>query len=324
MVTLYSLTIIYVGVGTEKQDINMPAPVILFAYNRPAHIRRCIESLLANSEAALSDLFIYSDGAKGESDGESVKAVREFLRTVSGFKSVNLIERERNFGLSANVIDAVTRIVNEYGNVIVVEDDLTVSPHFLEFMNDALEIYRDIPQVGHIQACDFTGSKKLPDTFLIKWTGSWGWATWARAWQLFNPDGKQLLQELEEKKLTRSFDFNGAYGFTKMLRNQIEGKNDSWAIRWNASLFLRGILSLNAGRSLIMNNGFDGSGTNCGAEELYKSKLYMGRLPVVPISPIVENEDARAVIKDYYRRTNSFQAKALRRIKRLLKGDFRR
>ena len=107
-----------------------------------------------------------------------------------------------------------------------------------------------------------------------------------------------------------------------MLRRQIEGKNNSWAIRWNASLFLKDILSLNVGRSLVQNEGFDGSGTNCGGGGLYASHLYLEPLPVTPISPIEENQEARKAFMRYYARTNSFWAKAIRRIKRTLKGDF--
>ena len=189
-------------------------------------------------------------------------------------------------------------------------------------MNEALETYKDEPRVGHIQACDFTKEPTLPDTFLIKWTGSWGWATWDRAWKHFNPNGKELLQELEARKLTYTFDFNGKYGFTRMLRRQIAGQNNSWAIRWNASLFLKDIFSLNVGRSLVQNEGFDGSGTNCGGGGLYASDIYLEKLPVIPISPIQENQEARQAFCRYYGRTNSFWAKAIRRIKRTLKGDF--
>ena len=224
--------------------------------------------------------------------------------------------------MARNIIDGVTTQVNRYGKVIVLEDDLVVAPYFLQFMNDALDTYQDEPQVGHIQACDFTQDPSLPDTFLIKWTGSWGWGTWDRAWKHFNPNGKELLQELEERKLTRIFDFNGKYGFTRMLRRQIEGKNNSWAIRWNASLFLKDILSLNVGRSLVQNEGFDGSGTNCGGGGLYASHLYLSPLHVQKISPIKENKEARQAFTRYYARTNSFWAKAIRRIKRTLKGDF--
>ena len=298
------------------------APILLFVYNRPEHTRRCIESLLKNSLASESNLFIYADGAKDSTQQEAVNEVRNYIRSIQGFKQITLMERSENWGLARNIINGVTTQVNRYGKVIVLEDDLVVAPYFLQFMNDALEVYKNEPRVGHIQACDFTQDSSLPATFLIKWTGSWGWATWDRAWKHFNPNGNELLQELEERKLTHVFDFNGKYGFTRMLRRQIEGKNNSWAIRWNASLFLKDILSLNVGRSLVQNEGFDGSGTNCGGGGLYASHLYLQPLPVTSISPIEENKEARQAFVRYYARTNSFWAKAIRRIKRTLKGDF--
>lgn len=299
-----------------------PAPILLFVYNRPDHVRQSITSLQQNALAAQSPLFIYSDAARNEEGRKAVDKVRRYIRTVEGFASVTIFEREENWGLARNIIDGVSTQVNNFGRVIVLEDDLVVAPYFLQFMNDALEVYADEPRVGHIQACDFTQNPALPDTFLIKWTGSWGWATWDRAWKYFNPDGKTLLNQLEERKLTRTFDFNGTYGFTRMLRRQIEGKNNSWAIRWNASLFLNDILSLNVGRSLVQNNGFDGSGTNCGGGGLYDSSLWLNPLPVQKISPIEENREARRIFVQYYHRTNNFMAKAIRRIKRTLKGDF--
>ena len=301
---------------------NTYAPILLFVYNRLEHVRRNIQALLKNELAAESELFIYSDAAKDETSQATVKEVRAFIRSIQGFKKITITERTENWGLARSIIDGVTTLINRYGRVIVLEDDLVVAPHFLQFMNDALETYRDEERVGHIQACDFTHDPSLPDTFLIKWTGSWGWGTWDRAWKHFNADGKALLTELESRKLTYTFDFNGKYGYTRMLRRQIEGKNNSWAIRWNASLFLKDILSLNVGKSLVQNEGFDGSGTNCGGGGLYASELYMERLPVKKISPIEENIQARNAYVRYYARTNSFMAKAIRRIKRTLKGDF--
>ncbi len=302
----------------------IPAPILLFVYNRPEHVVRTVEALQRNTLAAESELFVYSDAAREEKDKEMVELTRAFVKSIGGFKSVTVIEREENHGLARNIIDGVTSMVERYGRVIVLEDDLITSPYFLQFMNDALETYKDEPRVGHIQGCDFTKDPDLPETFLIKWTGSWGWATWERAWKHFNPDGKALLAELEARGLTHRFDFNGKYGFTRMLRRQIEGKNNSWAIRWNASLFLKDILSLNAGRSLVQNIGFDGSGTNCGGGGLYTSDLHMEALKVEKISPIEENESARRCFERYYYRTNNFRAKAWRRIKRTLKGDFGR
>lgn len=298
------------------------APILLFVYNRPEHTRQVVSSLLRNQEAAESPLFIYADQSKTPDNDAAVQEVRRYIHNISGFKSITIIERESNWGLARNIIDGVTTQVNEFGRVIVLEDDLIVAPYFLKFMNDVLETYQDEQQVGHIQACDFTKDASLPDTFLIKWTGSWGWGTWKRAWKYFNPDGKELLAQLKKRKLTRYFDFNGNYPFTRMLRRQIAGQNNSWAIRWNASLFLADILSLNVGKSLIQNTGFDGSGTNCGGGGLYDSTLWQQPLPVKLISPIEENKAARRVFEKYYHRTNCFWAKAIRRIKRTLKGDF--
>lgn len=297
----------------------MLAPILLFAYNRPRHLQHTVEALAHNPLAQESELFVFSDGARTEDDREDVELVRSYIYTIEGFKTVHRIERDRNYGLAANIIDGVTDIVNRYGRVIVLEDDLVTAPGFLQFMNDALDTYADEPRVGHIQAYDFTQNPRLPETFLIKFTGSWGWATWQRAWQHFNPDGQYLLNELHRRHLTRRFDFNGKYGFTRMLRRQVEGKNNSWAIRWNASLFLQDILSLNVSRSLVQNEGFDGSGTHCGADHLYEARLYKERLRVEKISPVTENLEARKIFERYYARTNSLWAKGMRRLQSLLK-----
>lgn len=302
--------------------MNDLAPILLFAYNRPQHLKRTVASLLQNEEAKASDLYVFSDAAKTSRDEEAVELVRETIQNIEGFHQITLVERKENWGLARSIIDGVTSIVNQFGRVIVLEDDLVVSPYFLRFMNDALETYKDEPRVGHIQACDFTQSPRLPETFLIKWTGSWGWATWKRAWEMFNPNGEELLAQLYERKLNKRFDFNGKYGFTRMLRRQTEGKNNSWAIRWNASLFLADILSLNVGRSLVSNEGLDGSGSNSFSHDPYRSKLWMKPLTVERISPIEENQEARKEFERYYGRTNSLWAKAVRRLKRALNGDF--
>ncbi len=154
------------------------APILLFVYNRPEHTHRLITSLLANREAAESPLIIYADQARNETDRLHVEEVRTYLRSLKGFGNITLVERTENWGLARNIIDGVTTQLARYGRVIVLEDDLVVSPYFLQFMNEALETYKDEERVGHIQACDFTQDPSLPDTFLIKWTGSWGWATW--------------------------------------------------------------------------------------------------------------------------------------------------
>lgn len=302
--------------------MNNLAPILLFVYNRPEHTRLSVESLKNNILAEESELFIYADAAKNEMDKPDVDKVRAYIHTINGFAKISIVEREQNIGLANNVIDGVTTLVNQFGRVIVLEDDLILSQYFLQFMNEALETYKDEENVGHIHACEFFQNNHLPDTFLIKFVGSWGWGTWSRAWKNFNPDGASLLKELENKHLTKSFDFNNAYGFTRMLRKQIKGLNNSWAIRWNASLYLKDCYSLNVGKSLVQNIGFDGTGTNCGTDSFISSSLSKQKIDVEKIEPITENLVARKVIENYYRKTNSFKAKAIRRIKRTFKGDF--
>lgn len=286
------------------------APIILFTYNRPHHSRMCIESLKANAEARESDLYIYSDGARGAADESGVRAVREYIHSVTGFRSVTVREAEHNRGLAASVISGVTEVIAERGRVIVVEDDLLLSPFFLRFMNDALTLYADEPRVGNVHGHLFR-MHGLPDSFLIYHGDSWGWGTWKRAWDHFESDGSKLLSALRARGLCSTFDFGGAYPFTRMLERQIAGRNNSWAIRWKASLLLAGMLSVNAGRSLVGNNGFDESGTNCGGGELIPTDLNTDA-PLTCSLPatITENNEARRKFRRMYRLYNSKLHKA--------------
>ena len=289
-----------------------PAPVLFFSYNRPTHTRKSLEALQKNILSGESELFIFSDGARDESDKLNVWETRKILHSFDGFKTIRIRENIENKGLAENIVQHVSEIVDRYGKVIVVEDDLITSPFFLTFMNEALDKFEQEEKIGHVHGYCYP-NLGIPDTFLIKWTGSWGWGTWKRAWRYFNADGQVLLHEMEERKLTRTFDFNGSYPYTRMLRRQIAGVNKSWAIRWNASLFLADVLSVNAGHSLVQNIGFDGSGTHSGNKEIYKTVLYDKKLSL-EIPGITENNDAREAFERYYHKTNSFFAKVKRRL----------
>lgn len=302
-------------------EIKELAPIALFTYNRPGHTQRVLEALQKNRLSSQSELFLFSDGAKNSEDENLVLETREILSKTTGFKQITIVERPQNIGLAANIIDGVTTVLEKYKKIIVLEDDLLTAPSFLSFMNKALVLYEKEEKVAHIHSFCYAGLN-LPDTFLIKWVGSTGWATWRESWKLFNPNGAQLLAEIEERKLNKTFDFNGTYRYTRMLRQQIEGKNNSWAIRWNASLFLKDKLSLNTGKSLIYNIGFDGSGEHSGSQDFYNMGLYEQELVIEKPKEIKENMDARRQFEAFYRRTNSFSAKAKRRLQRMWKGDF--
>ena len=277
------------------------APIVLFAYARPEHTRRTLESLMANALADQSDLIVYADAARGEQNAEAVCAVRELVRKTIGFRSVTLIERPANFGLARNIIEGVTETLREYERVIVLEDDMLTSRFFLTYMNDALERYADDERVVSVHGYMFPVTATMPEAFFLPGADCWGWATWRRGWACFNPDGRQLLRELKQRKLEVAFDFDGSYPYTRMLQAQIAGTNDSWAIRWYASAFLRGKLTLYPGRSLVHNIGNDASGTHCEQSDLMDAVLSDRpiRLDDVVVEPCIA---ARLAIARFYKR----------------------
>jgi hypothetical protein len=241
----------------------MNAPIVLFVYNRPVHTRRTVEALQKNETATGSDLFIFSDAAKKPEAAEAVREVREYVRTITGFQSVKIVERDRNWGLANSIVDGVTSVVNQYGRIIVLEDDLVTSPHCLEYMNAALARYQDDEQVmqisGHMFPVDLTTTT---DAVFLPMTTSWGWATWARAWEHFDPKSVGYARLKADTALRKRFNLDGAYDYFAMLEAQLQGRVDSWAIRWYLSVFLREGLVLFPRVTLVENSGFDGSGTH--------------------------------------------------------------
>jgi len=259
------------------------APIALFVYNRPWHTQQTVEALLKNAEAAKSNLFVFSDGPKDQSLPDEVDEVRQYLRTVEGFKSVRIVEREKNFGLAQSIISGVTEVVNEHGRVIVLEDDMVTSPYFLKYMNDALNLYEDDDRVISIHGYCYP-IDGLPETFFLKGADCWGWATWKRGWNLFESDGRKLLAELTQEKLMDRFDFFGAFDYSGMLKGQTEGRNDSWAVRWYASALLQDKLTLYPGKSLVYNTGNDASGRHCAAIHIFDTELALSPVQVGDIA----------------------------------------
>lgn len=276
------------------------APIVLFVYNRAEHTRRTIEALKQNLLAKESELVVFSDAPKTELHADKVREVREYIRQVEGFKSITIVEREVIYGLARSIIDGVTTIVNEYGRVIVLEDDMVTSPYFLIYMNEALEKYADDDRVVSIHGYVYPVERHLPEAFFLRGADCWGWATWRRGWACFNSDGEFLLNELKRRKLIRAFDLNGSYPYSEMLEGQIKGDNDSWAVRWYASAFLDGKLTLYPGRSLVHNIGNDNSGTHCGESasldaELSKTPINLNAIKVEP------SQEGRQAFEDFFR-----------------------
>jgi glycosyltransferase involved in cell wall biosynthesis len=275
-----------------------PAAIVLFTYNRPRHTRQTIEALLKNEPASDSELFVFSDGPKDASDAENVQAVRNYIRTVRGFKKITIIERENNRGLADNIIDGVTRIVNSHGRVIVLEDDIITSPDFLRYMNEALDFYQDETRVWHISGWNYPiDTFGLPDAFLWRVMNCWGWATWQDRWRHFERDPNGLIRRFTKEQIKR-FNLDDSHDFWAQVRANAEGRITTWAIFWYAVIFMNNGLCLNPTRSLVRNIGHDGSGVHCGdVEDNISDDRFKGRSVHELPGEMQENAEVVARVK---------------------------
>jgi len=293
------------------------APIALFVYNRPEHTRRTISYLKKNLLAEESRLFIFSDGPKTTAEIANVEQVRQIALQTTGFKAVKVINSDVNMGLANSIISGVSRLVKEYGKVIVFEDDLLSSPYTLQYFNNALNRYAEHEQVMHISAYMFDLKKKdLAETFFFRAAFSWGWATWDRAWANFEPDVETLIAQFDADKINR-FSIDGTMNFWKQIQDFKAGKNNSWAIRWYASIFLKGGLTLNPRDSLIHNIGHDGTGVHSNIENTYQ--VQMARKPVNSFPSVIqEDQHAYTAIRYFLKnRKGNILKRGLRLMKQI-------
>lgn len=253
----------------------MYAPIVLFAFNRLEPLKKCVAALQANSEVVETDLIIYVDGPRATKEGEAEKvaAVREYVKGITGFKSLTYHFSEVNKKLGPSIIAGVTEVINEYGRVIVLEDDLVVQPNFLSFMNQGLDLYEKVDKIFSISG--YNNKIKVPkdyiaDAYVFNDSTSWSWGTWKDRWATID---WELEPFSKYKKYRRAFNkWNGSDSW-RMLNSWHEGRNKSWAIRFNFAQFLQDRPTIAPLYSLVRNDGFDGNGTNCKAWSRFKFTL---------------------------------------------------
>ena len=280
------------------------APIVLFVYNRLDHTRQTVEALKKNELAEESDLFIYSDGAKNEDAVPKVNEVRQYIQTIDGFKKVMIIERKKNWGLANSIIDGVTKTVNEYGKVIVLEDDLVTSPYFLKFMNEALNVYKEREDIFVISG--YSPFVNIPvnykhEVYLTHRSSSWGWATWIDEWSSVKWDHRYYKQYVEDFKIMQEFGLKGGKDRPEMLKAQMENKINSWAIRRGFTQFLHKKYTLFPVQTLINNIGHDGSGVHCGVNSNFDNQNSLTeKINLKLPSEISENQLISKSIYRYY------------------------
>jgi len=241
------------------------APVAVFVFNRPGHTERLFASLAGNSTAFERDIVVYADGPRRASDHAAVQAVREGLREWTRPFRARIVERDKNLGLARSVVSGVSELCASQGRVIVLEDDLVLAPDFLRFMDASLEHYRDDDAVMQIGGCTLAPPDDLTsDSFLLPVTSTWGWATWQRAWMHFNWQPQGWPNVRTDLAWRGRFDLGGVVNYLGMLEDRLAGRNDSWGILWWYAVSRRHGEVLYPRESLVVNAGFDGSGTHCG------------------------------------------------------------
>jgi len=243
----------------------MNAPIIIFAFNRLKPLKACVAALLANTEAAESDLIVYVDGPRENKEGEAEKvdAVRQFVRTITGFKSLTYHFSNENKGLAPSVSAGVTEVINQYGKAIIVEDDITSATNFLSFLNQGLDFYEDCKEVFSISGESIR--VKCPEgynysNYFAPRAGCWGWATWADRWNTVDFELKDWETVKRNKKAFNKWGGSDCYS---LLDGWHKGKNSSWAIRFNYSQFIQGKTTCFPIVSKVTNEGFEEDGTNC-------------------------------------------------------------
>lgn len=300
------------------------APIILFVYNRPDLTQQTLESLSRNAESAQSRLFVFSDGAKPnatDAQKKKIQAVRAVINNRNWCAETTLIAAESNKGLANSVIAGVSQVIKEFGKAIIVEDDVLLSPYFLKFMNEALTYYENDDKVASIGGWNYyCPPEKIGNNFFLRHPDTIAWATWGRAWQLFNPDTDYLIDAIEQRKLGKYLNMNNSLNLVKMLHKQKAGKVDSWAVRWTASLVLLGKLSLYPQFPLTRHEGF-AEGTHFSAHQQSEEKpLALAQHPL-SIKPILVEENPLAVrfFIEHHQKSNSIWQRGLATLRRVFK-----
>lgn len=251
------------------------APIILFVYNRPDHTSKTLEALCNNTLASESSLHIFSDGPKTERNIHQVNEVRRIISTVKGFKEVIIYKEEKNKGLANSVIDGVSKILQSYNEVIILEDDIVTAPNFLAFMNNAFQLYDSNKNIFSVTG--YVPPIKIPNNYAypvyLSYRGSsWGWGIWKDRWNSIDWEIKDKHLFLSDKSIQRSFNRGGS-DLSNMLIRQFDGKIDSWAIRSAYNAFKQNKLHLNPTHSLVQNIGHDNSGVHSGKTDKYAVQL---------------------------------------------------
>lgn len=246
------------------------APAAVFVYKRKDYAEETLTALRDNFLAEQTELYIFADGAKNDRDRRAVAGVQDFVREFAaggGFRSIHVKLSSDNQGLASSVIAGVTGLLDRFGRIIVLEDDLLTSRDYLTYMNDALDFYAADSRVWSVSG--YTPPLKglgtwNQDVYFFYRASSWGWATWKNRWDMVDWEMRDYERFANDPALVSRLARGGS-DMPGMLKQQMEGEIDSWAIRWCYTQSMADMLTVYPRVSRVRNMGNDGSGTHTDA-----------------------------------------------------------
>lgn len=301
------------------------APIVYYAYNRPQHTLQTLTALKKSRLSQQSELFIFIDGAKNNANSETlqnIEAVKSIAASEQWCGKLHIQIAEKNKGLFQSIVSGITETVNKYGKVIVIEDDVLVSPGFLEYMNNALDLYESEEKVMHISGFSRAEFSELPikeTSYFFNHTTCWGWATWKRSWKFFNPNPYEVKEAVSKKGDIYRLNMDGTFEFFWGLKAIGDGKFQSWNTIWQSIVFLNDGFCLHPTVSQVSNIGHDGSGTNCVSDDSFGLNQLSNEPVVLSKIPIEESK----LIRNYNRtKLHSFKYRLIFAAKHYLRYIF--
>jgi len=239
------------------------APIVLFVYKRLELTIQAIESLKKNNLAKHSHLYIFSNAPTSLADETQVNAVRKYVASIDGFANVTVISAKENRGAAVAIISGISKIFEQYDRIIVVEDDLILTPNFLDYMNAALDFYakkKVFSVSGYGLALRFDRNDKA-DVYYLPRNCSWGWGTWKDRWATVDWDVSDYDTFKNDKAAQKAFNYSGG-DMSRMLDFQMEGKIDAYDIRFSYAQYKSGLPTVYPKISKVENNGFGPGATH--------------------------------------------------------------
>jgi len=239
-----------------------PAVLLVF-FRRPELTRQVFEALRRDQPPRL---YLAADGPRPGVAGERelCDQTRAVVGAVDWPCEVKTFFRDENVGVRRGVSEAISWFFDHEEEGVIFEDDCVPGPEFLDFCAENLERYRHDSRVLQISGTNFQpGRRTAYGHFFSRYNHVWGWATWRRAWRLYRPELDRLDEFLRLAHETAFWDSAKEQKYWRYIFGRLaRGEVESWAYRWQYSVWAEGGLCVYPEASLVLNLGFGGAATN--------------------------------------------------------------